>query len=275
MSEFSPDREIEDSRPDDGPFDKKGSLREDGWHAKGVPGTGYIDSDSLAERPAAGSGQAVFKPVGRAYEWHEDTESWKMATKPVPGGSDSKILAYQNSTRNEGGLLDGEYLDKPSNSYLEWQYIYSGSDSMQISTSTPNVFIRGGSGTDAIQVKSGRNILDGGEGSNWLIGGDGQDTFFLDQRGGGVTWSTVGGYGAGDAVTIWGFNPGVSRYWWEANAGAANGKGATLRVDTGNTGKIDASVTFAGLSADQASKLLLTTGTQPAGSYLYVYNPGV
>lgn len=164
--------------------------------------------------------------------------------------------------------------------YLQAQYINAGADAQSLSTQAPNVFIRGGSGDDAIQVSSGQNVLDGGLGSNFLIGGTGADTFFTDARAPGVVWNTIRDLHAGDAATLWGFAPGVSSYRWDGVDGAAGFQGATLRANiAGGAGRagsgIDASITFNGLSIQQAQRLQITTGTQPGGSYLYIYDPGV
>lgn len=84
-------------------------------------------------------------------------------------------------------------------SYLQKQFIYTGSDDIAVSANVPNVFIHGGSGNDAIEVGSGNNVIDGGQGSNFLVGGTGDDTFFLDARGGQATWGTLVNFHAGDA----------------------------------------------------------------------------
>lgn len=163
--------------------------------------------------------------------------------------------------------------------YLQWSYIWSGSDGVSLSTSAPNVFLHGGSGQDSLQVTSGRNVLDGGTGSNFLTGGTGYDTFFTDARGTAVVWNTLRNFHAGDAATLWGFVPGVSSYHWDpAISGAAGSTGATLRANIiGGTGRngdgVDASITFAGLSVAQAQGLSIVTGTQAAGSYLYLSSP--
>ena len=168
--------------------------------------------------------------------------------------------------------------------YLDAQYIYAGSDGIALATAVPNVFLHSGSGNDALQVTSGSNVLDGGTGSNFLTGGaasSGTDTFFTDARGGPVVWNTIVNFHAGDAATLWGFTVGVSSYYWEtASMGATGAQGATLRANivggAGRTGDgVDASITFAGMSVDQAKNLVVTTGRQPAGDYLYVYNQGV
>ncbi len=166
-------------------------------------------------------------------------------------------------------------------STLDWQYIWSSPDTVALSTGAPNAFLHGGAGDDAIQATAGHNVLDGGTGSNFLIGGSGADTFFTDARGSQVVWNTLSNFHAGDAATLWGFVPGVSSYYWETSpAGAPGATGATLRADiVGGAGRdgsgIDASITFAGLSVAQAQQLVVSTGTQAAGTYLFLSNPGV
>ena len=166
-------------------------------------------------------------------------------------------------------------------SYLNWQYIWSSPDGVALSSSAPNVFLHGGAGQDSIQVTAGQNILDGGAGSNFLTGGTGTDTFFTDARGTAVVWNTLRNFHSGDAATLWGFVPGVSSYTWDSQTGGAPGsEGATLRANiVGGSGRagdgIDASITFTGMSMAQAQSLQLTTGSQNAGSYLFLFNPGV
>ena len=199
------------------------------------------------------------------------------ATTPSAG----VVVSYVDATTNQRGsiFMDPAPISGPS--YLKNQYIYAGSDNVVLSTQASNVFIHSGSGNDAIQVASGRNVLDGGLGSNFLTGGTGQDTFFTDTRTPGVVWNTIRNFHAGDAVTLWGFANGASTYHWDAAlAGAAGSQGATLRANivggAGRTGNgIDASVTFTGLSVQQARSLQITTGTQAGSPYLYIYNPGV
>lgn len=167
------------------------------------------------------------------------------------------------STSPQGDVYTGPV------SYLQQQFIYSGADNVAISSTVPNVFIHGGAGNDAIAVTSGTNVLDGGQGSNFLVGGTGDDTFFLDARGGQVSWGTLVNFHAGDAVTIWGFDPTVSTRFWDGTSGAGGYTGPTMRVALDGT-TVTSSVTFAGLSAADQAKLVFTTGTQGGSPYLYI-----
>ena len=203
------------------------------------------------------------------------------ATGTILNDDPGALLAYQNASTNQSGTIAMDPAAAGGPGYLQWQYIYSGSDNLAISTQVPNVFIHSGAGFDAIQVTSGTNVLDGGLGSNFLTGGTGTDTFFTDARNPGVVWNTLRNFHVGDAATLFGFTAGVSSYRWEpAVAGAAGSQGATLRSNivggNGRTGDgVDASITFTGISVEQAKGLQIVTGTVPAGNYLYIYNPGV
>lgn len=212
-----------------------------------------------------------------------DVLGWTPTSGIPPGAAPpaSAVMSYVDTTTNQRGSLAMDPASASGPSYLQNQYIYAGYDNMVFSTQAPNVFIHSGKGNDAIQVASGRNVLDGGLGSNFLTGGTGQDTFFTDAREPGVVWNTVRNFHAGDAATLWGFANGVSSYRWDTTlAGAAGSQGATLRANVvggaGRTGNgIDASITFTGLSLQQARNLQVATGVQAGNSYLYIYNPGV
>ena len=155
-------------------------------------------------------------------------------------------------------------------SYLQSQFINFTSDNVNMATSQQNVFLHSGSGNDALQVTSGHNVLDGGSGSNFLVGGTDTDTFFVDGRNLAPTWDTVVNFHAGGDATLWGWQPGVSKLSWVGSDGAAGYKGATLNADLTGSGHVDASITFAGASADQASHFQVTSGTVGGVSYLHI-----
>ena len=224
-----------------------------------VTGAGYFDKISSAER--------------------SQIQAWVAQDEASVGVTPS--ASYTDTSTGTSGMAAMTATGAGAPSYLQWQYIWSGGDGVAMSASAPNVFLHGGAGQDALQATSGQNVLDGGTGSNFLTGGTGTDTFFTDARGSAVVWNTLRNFHVGDAATLWGFVPGVSSYSWDAAVGGAAGStGATLRANiVGGAGRagdgIDASITFAGLSVAQAKSLQVSTGTQPAGSYLYFYNPGV
>lgn len=155
-------------------------------------------------------------------------------------------------------------------SYLSGAYFYEGSDNVVIAAQTPSVWVVGGPGNDILIAQSGNNVLDGSTGSNILIGGSGTDTFFLDARGGGVTWDSVENFNPGDLLVIWGWNSQTTSYW-TANDGYPGYTGETLHASLTGDGTIDASVTFVG--TDNTSNLLLFQGPAGGVPYAVVYNP--
>ena len=134
--------------------------------------------------------------------------------------------------------------------YLTSQFIYAGTDNVNLTALVPNVFLHGGPGDDALVASSGRNVLDGGSGSNFLSGGTGTDVFFLVGSSGIDTWTTVNGFKTGDEATIWDVTPSMVDLDWHASQGAANARGATLHVSEG-VGHW-ASLTLAGWTPAQA-----------------------
>ncbi len=139
--------------------------------------------------------------------------------------------------------------------------------------------MHGGSAGDALQVTAGHNVLDGGGGSNFLVGATGADggadVFFIDGRSSVETWSTVVNFHQGDEITLWGFQDGTSTTGWTASEGAVGYLGATLHSEIAGPGTgISASVTLAGWTRDDAMTRLTTdTGTVGGNSYLHIsYN---
>lgn len=149
--------------------------------------------------------------------------------------------------------------------YLEYQFIGSDKDEI-VNASGRNDFINTAGGTDAVNAGAGRDVIDGGTGSNFLTGGADKDVFFLDGRGGNVTWSTITDWSSNEELSIWGFQPGRSIIRWETNAGADGYKGITMHGDLDGNGLIDTSVTWAGMD----SQLALPTPHQYDGLLWFV-----
>jgi hypothetical protein len=149
---------------------------------------------------------------------------------------------------------------------LQEQFISITPDSLNITTTTPNWFIHSGSGTDAINVSAGggTNVLDGSTGSNFLTGGSGNDTFFLDDRSPAAdVFSTVVGFHSGDNATVFGVNPSDFTVNKLDNQGAAGFTGLDFAFSA--PGHANANIVLAGFSsADLANGRLTTTfGTTP------------
>lgn len=156
--------------------------------------------------------------------------------------------------------------------YLESQYIWTGQDNVNVSTDRPNVFLKGGPGSDALKVSSGSNVLDGGGGSNFLVGGSGTDTFFTDARTPQFVWNTIVNFHPGDMATLYGFVPGQSSYSFAASEGAAGYQGLTLNADTQDNGQVTAKITMAGLTTADESHLSISSGTVSGIPYLAISN---
>ena len=160
--------------------------------------------------------------------------------------------------------------------YLRTQLIYDSADPavMVAGAGADSAFIKSFSGFCAIQVAGGRNVVDAGPGSNFIVGGAGEDTFFLEGNPAAVTWDTITGFHAGDAVTLFGFHPGTSSYAWADADGVAGYTGRTIHADLDGSGTVTASLTFAGTTAADAAGLVVTTGTIGGFDYLSVIRQG-
>ena len=140
-----------------------------------------------------------------------------------------------------------------ANSYV-MPTVFSGDPALhlqyQLISSEQNAVITGASSNDFIKLAStnsvgkavngggGTDVIDGGVGSTFISGGIGHtgDTFFLDGRASGTSWSTITDFNLGsDMATIWGFVKGVSginNSFNDANTGGAVGyTGLTLHFD--------------------------------------------
>ena len=144
-------------------------------------------------------------------------------------------------------------------------------ENVAISINTDGWYVRTGDGDDAIHAVGGVNVLDGGRGSNFLTGGAGMDTFFVDaQWVSAPIWSTIVDLMPGDAVTVWGLTGSEQVNFWRDNEGAAGATGLTLHARMPFSPFV--SVTLAGYSkADLDSGRLVTSyGTSDDVPYFYI-----
>src|SRR5262249_29561305 len=131
------------------------------------------------------------------------------ATQPPPGGAplNPANFSYSDQTSGISGTFAGDAYAGPV-SYLQKDYIYHGGDEMSFIAIVRNAYLVSGAGDEAIVAGPGHNVIDGGTGSNFLTSGIGTDTFFDDTRGGKPIWDTIVNFHPGDALTLWGFEPG-------------------------------------------------------------------
>lgn len=131
------------------------------------------------------------------------------------------------------------------------------------------VFLRSGTGNDIMVVYSGHNVLSAGGGSNFLVGGTGDDAFLADATGGGPSWNAILNFNAGDLFSVIGWTPGVSRASWTDGNGTAL-TGATLRIDLTGQGTAYANATFVGVSPQAAAAFVTSTGSVGTNGYYAV-----
>ena len=194
------------------------------------------------------------------------------APVPQPPTPAANFSVHYGSTGQNVTLEGAAYTGPVSG--LQHELLLITPDNLAITAAVPNSFIHTGSGTDAINVSAigGNNVLDGGTGSNFLVGGKGLDTFFVDARGASsATWSTVSGFHSGDAATLWGITPKDFALSWVDGQGAVGSQGLTLHASA--AGKPDASLTLAGFTTADLSngKLATVFGNNGGGDYLYIH----
>jgi serralysin len=119
---------------------------------------------------------------------------------------------------------------------------------------------------DAINVgpAGGNNVIEVAAGSDFLIGGTGDDTFSLDDRSpAGNTWSSILNFHSGDAAVLWGVTIADFSVAWLNGQGAPGATGLT-GVFTA-PGKDSVAITLSGhTTADLTDgKLSIAYGTTP------------
>ena len=118
------------------------------------------------------------------------------------------------SSGGTGGYALPDLYTGPASLNLKYQLIESA-DNAVVTGSSFNEFIKVSS-TNSVRSEvngnGGSDVIDGGVGSTFVTGGTGHsDTFFLDGRAPGTSWSTITDFKMNtDKATIWGFVKGVS-----------------------------------------------------------------
>jgi hypothetical protein len=192
-----------------------------------------------------------------------------FAVTAVPGGTAIHVLgpnfSVTDTTTGVTTATAGDPYTGPV-AGLQNQFLDLTTDSLSITASAPNSFIHTGSGTDAINVSkaNGTNVLDGGGGSNFLVGGTGADTFFADARNAASSiFSTVANFHSGDNATIFGVNATNFTLSLVDNAGAAGFTGVAIGFTA--PGQPTVNVVLSGFTAADMTNGRLTGsfGTTP------------
>ena len=181
----------------------------------------------------------------------------------------SSQVTLQVTQAGQTTVAEGETYAGPVN-YLQAQYIYDSAQPATIVAQASGVYIKNFIANTAIMAQSGRNVIDAGLGSNFLIGGSGTDSFFMDARGGTAAWNTIANFHSGDVATIFGYQGGTSKYSWTDNAGTPGYTGRTLRIDLPGKGQTSASLTFAGATKSTTDSFVISTGQAGGTSYLTI-----
>jgi hypothetical protein len=178
--------------------------------------------------------------------------SWGSITTPTSGN-----FSIVDTTTGQTSTSDGTPYNGPV-AGLTSEYINITTDSLNVTSKIPNVFLHTGSGVDALNVTqaNGNNVLDGGTNSNFLDGGAGNDTFYLDDRNANAAiWSTIANFHSGDSATIWGLVP-------TSNLTTLDGQGAPgftgLTLTSNQHGQPAATLTIAGYTTADLSNGRLT-----------------
>jgi Ca2+-binding RTX toxin-like protein len=153
---------------------------------------------------------------------------------------------------------------------LTCEFIDLTHDNLDIASICPNCFIYSGAGNDSINVSQGggNNTLDASGGSNFLVGGGGNDTFFLnDLYSTTPIWSTLLNFHAGDAATIWGVTPADFSISWMDGEGAGGSGYTGLTMHVTAAGKPAELLTLVGMTRADLSNghLAAQFGTASTG----------
>ena len=182
---------------------------------------------------------------------------------PIP--SPSTPVDFNINDMNNGitGTSAGQSYTGPVPSLAD-DIIIATSDNINVTADIPNVFIKTGSGIDALQTDGGTNVLDGSTGSNFLVGNpsDTRDTFFVDDRSPPANiWSTVEGFQSGDSAIVWGLTPADFSSILQTNGqGTAGFTGLTF----GLAGPPDVNLTLAGYTETGITQTSQNTWTVAA-----------
>jgi hypothetical protein len=237
-----------------------------GYQTIDAPGASYTAITGIDDQ---GNLTGIYTDAsGRSSNFMAEDGHQPLLGSPItsPGGAAPHTFLISDQTTGIASEQDGTAYHGPV-AGLTSEFISVTPDNVNITARTGNVFIHSGSGDDALNVSAcgGNNVLDGSTGSNFLVGGSGNDTFYADARSPDANlWSTIVGFHAGDAATLWGITPQNFAQSMLDNMGADGYKGLTVQLSGASQ---NVSVTLAGFStADLASGRLSVSYGSIAGS---------
>ena len=155
-------------------------------------------------------------------------------------------------------------------SNLGTQFLYDGDTTLAIVAQQSGMLISSRAEQTAVQLHGGTNVVDVKQGSGFVVGGAGADTFIMHADQAQTTWHTIVDFNVGDSLILYGFDGATSAKWWTDGAGASGYIGATLRIDVDGNGSIDSSVTFAGKSVSDTNSYTTQVGSVGGSGYLSI-----
>jgi hypothetical protein len=167
-----------------------------------------------------------------------------------PTGDAASIVAANTSSGQALAPVGSPYTGSVPG--VQQQYIFTGTDSVNITVNSPNWFLAAtGPGNDGIMVFGGRNVIDVGVGSNFVTVGSGIDSVSVDDRNPSTDiWTTIAGFHAGDDATVLGIAPTDNIQWFD-NQGAPGYSGLTFHDFSPN--RPTESLTLSGYSTPDLS----------------------
>ena len=149
---------------------------------------------------------------------------------------DGEVAVAQSLDTNTSLLMPDVYTGPVAG--IEYQLIDASPDAVIVGGASNDFIALQGTGNKAVNAGGGMNVIDGGTGSTFISAGGANfsDTFFLDGRGAGTSWSTIVDFELGlDKATIWGWKAGISEVnaaFTDFNTGGAEGyTGLTLHFN--------------------------------------------
>ena len=225
-----------------------------------VAGTSGLETFSLTLNDGAGGVATSQAALTIAAAAHPSTlVSFPISTQTVLTSTATGSSTFLEAQQYQGAI-----------SNLNTQFLYDGDTPLAIVAQQPGILVSSLAQATAVQLQGGVNVLDMEQGSSFIVSGSGTDTILLHANQAAVTWNTVSNFHSGDSIVIYGFTAGTSTQSWDANAGAPNYTGATLRLDIDGNGTTDSSLTFAGKTTIDTSHYLFQPGSVGGNSYLSI-----
>jgi len=217
------------------------------------------NSGTLAATGAAAQDQYLFfdhlHPTEAGHQAIADLAEQDLSGKPV--------LTVDDTTTGQPVAATGTVYNGPIAGPVQ-DYINITPDNLNITATTPNWFLQGGTGENALAVTSGTNVLES-SGSAFMTGGSGADTFDIDDHAvTAASWSTIVNFHAGDTATLVGVSASDFTLSWLAGEGAPGATGLTLFAEA--AGKPVIALTFAGFTQPELTNgsLSVAAGTDTA-----------